>query len=298
MEITAAVINYNSGRDLDVLLPSLLSQTIPLRIIVIDNASSDDSWKRAEKFDGVEIIRNQENTGFAAAANIAIERSSTPFVAILNPDTYFERDFFEKVLRLFNEDEKIGMVSGKILRFDRSTLDSTGQMRSLADRPVERGYGEKDRGQYKSGEVFSVCGAAGVYRRQMLEDIKDEHGYFDSRYFMFFEDFDLGWRARRRGWKAYYLSDAICYHRRGGGKRSARFPFLKMNSLLKYHVIKNYWLTIIKNETLWGFLIRFPFIFLRTFLYLVISAFSSPSTLVMLARNLKFFFSEFKKRIC
>ncbi len=295
MELTAVIVNYNSGRDLEELLVSLLNQRVEIEIIVVDNCSQDGSWRVALKFgERVKLLRCEENLGFAGAANRGIEASHSPFVAVLNPDTRFEPDYFEKLLNLMKAKKEVGMATGKILRFDRRRLDTTGQLRSLADSPVERGYGKEDRDSYPSGEVFSVCGAAALYRKKMLVQIRDENGYFDRRYFMFFEDFDLGWRARRAGWKAYYLKEAVGYHKRG----ARPLAFLHLPAHLRYHVIKNYWLTIIKNENLPGFLLRFPFILLRSLLYLLVVALTCPSVLLKLLKNLKIFLSEFKRRLC
>ncbi len=295
MELTAVIVNYNSGRDLEELLVSLLNQTVEIEIIVVDNCSQDESWRAALRWGKrVKLIKSEENLGFAEAANRGIEASRTSFVAVLNPDTRFEPDYFEKLLNIMRAKKEVGMATGKILRFDRKHLDTTGQFRSLSDSPMERGYGKEDRDSYPSGEVFSVCGAAALYRKQMLEQIRDENGFFDRRYFMFFEDFDLGWRASRAGWKGYYLKEAVGYHRRG----ARPLAFLHLPAYLKYHVIKNYWLTIIKNESLPGFLLRFPFITVRSLLYLSVALLTCPSILFKLLKNLKIFLSEFKRRLC
>ena len=295
MELTAVIVNYDSGRDLEELLVCLLNQTIEIEIIVVDNCSQDESWRAVLRWgERVKFLRSEENLGFAEAANRGIEASSTPFVAVLNPDTRFEPDYFEKLLNVMRANEKIGMATGKILRFDGRHIDTTGQFRSLADTPLERGYGKEDRDRYPSGEVFSVCGAAALYRKEMLEQVRDENGYFDRRYFMFFEDFDLGWRAERAGWKGYYLKDAVGYHRRG----ARPLAFLHLPAHLKYHVIKNYWLTIIKNESFQGFLLRFPFIVVWSLLYLSVALLTCPSVFLKLLKNLKIFFAEFKRRLC
>ena len=120
-------------------------------------------------------------------------------------------------------DAKIGMLSGKILRMDRETIDSTGLFLGRNRKAVERGYGKKDIGQYdKPGYVFGASGAVMFLRKSMLIDIKDENGYFDERFGMYYEDLDLCWRAQKKGWKAYYTPKATAYHVRGGTAQIGR----------------------------------------------------------------------------
>jgi GT2 family glycosyltransferase len=101
-----------------------------------------------------------------------------------------------------------------------------------------------DWGQYEeTEEVFGVCGAAAFYRRTMLEDIVVKQEYLDESFFLYLEDVDLDWRARLRGWKAYYVPKAIGYHQRG-------YPniFKSKNSAVLRHCLKNRYLMMIKNE--------------------------------------------------
>jgi len=282
--LSIVIVNYNSGNLLKKLIPSIINQGD--EIIVIDNSSRDESFEIACSFKNVTVIRLPQNHGYAEGANLGIKFTNKKYIAILNPDTFFSPGYFQKLIEIMERDETIGAITGKILRFDRETIDTTGQFRRLSDTPRERGYGEKDRGQYRSGEVFSICGAAALFRRKALEEVKDEYGYFDSRYFMFFEDFDLGWRLKNSGWKAWYREDALGFHLRGGGKRRAKLPFLKMPGWLKAKIIRNYWLTILKNETPSGLFLRFPFILARSLL-MVFLLFTTPSGFKHLKMELK-----------
>ncbi len=282
--LSTIIVNYNSDKDLKFLIPTITDQSD--EVIIVDNGSEDGSFEIACAFPEVTVIRTGKNLGYAGGANLGILMSKGKYIAILNPDTYFTRDYFKILIEKMEDDEKIGSITGKLLRFDKKTIDTTGQFRRLSDRPRERGYGRRDKGQYKTGEVFSVCGAAALYRRSALESVKDENGYFDGRYFAFFEDFDLGWRLRKRGWKAWYMENAVGFHRRGGGKRGSSLPYLKLSPWLKAVTLRNYWLTIRKNETFWGFILRFPFILGRSVLVLL-SLLWTPSAFGYLIKELR-----------
>jgi GT2 family glycosyltransferase len=115
--------------------------------------------------------------------------------------------------------EGIGMASGKLYKMSGNgsakLLDTTGiEMPYYFQRP--RGDAQEDRGQYDKEEyVFGPCGAAPLYRRQMLEDIKINGEYFDEDFVNYVEDVDLAWRAQLRGWMCAYAPRAIAYHFRG-----------------------------------------------------------------------------------
>jgi GT2 family glycosyltransferase len=112
-----------------------------------------------------------------------------------------------------------------------------------------RGHGEFDQGQYDNpGEVFGVDGAAPLYRRVMLEDIKMDGQYFDESFFAHKEDVDLAWRARLFGWGCWYQPQAVAYHQRSfrPGKREKVAPGTRVDA------VKNRYLLLIKNETAAG----------------------------------------------
>ncbi len=283
-KLSIVIINYNSGEDLRKVIPTVINEAP--ETIIVDNSTDYHSFEIACSFPDTIVIRVGKNLGYAEGANLGIKLSKGEFVAILNPDTYFTKGYFKKLIEKMEKEESLGTATGKILRFDKKTLDTTGQFRTLADRPKERGYGKKSTVGYKSGNVFSACGAAVLYRRKALESIKDKHGYFDSRYFVFFEDFDLGWRLRKKGWKAWFREDAIGYHRRGGIKRGAKFPFLKLSPQMKAIVVRNYWLTIAKNESIIGFILKLPFILARSVLLLAVLSLT-PSSLKFLYHKIR-----------
>ena len=114
-------------------------------------------------------------------------------------------------------------------------------------RAFDRGQGENDMGQYDIvEEVFGASGAACLYRKTMLEDIKysSDDEYLDELFFMYKEDIDLSWRARLLGWKCMYTPDAVGWHYRrwGTGKRK------DIPKSLRRHSLKNRYLMMLKNE--------------------------------------------------
>jgi GT2 family glycosyltransferase len=246
-------------------LESLQKQSCPsLQIVVIDNSLNPQIAKKiSDNFSGIEVYSSSINLFYAAALNKGIEFSRGEFVLCLNDDIVLERNFIEEAVKGFWLKEDIGMVTGKILRGDKKTLDSTGLFLSTFRSAKERGYGRRDSGQFqKEGFVFGACGAAGFYRKKMLDQIKEGEEYFDSNLVIFYEDLDLAWRANRFGWKGYYLPKAIAYHIRGGSFRpdsGLNKPFARRYLNDRFHaiLIRNRYLVVAKNESVINLILFF-----------------------------------------
>jgi GT2 family glycosyltransferase len=149
-------------------------------------------------------------------------------------------------------------------------------------------------------EVFSVCGAATVFSRQALEKLKIGGEYYDEDFFMFWEDFDIGWRANLLGLKAFLVPGAIAYHFRSGTlARSgwSRFSLaLARPASLRYHLLINRYLTLIKNfrpAREWWTL---PFVLLKDLFWAGALTIRSPKTIIALARSGSLFKKAWKKR--
>ncbi len=298
------IVSWNSRDHLDRCLTSLKRLERPVRqIVVVDNASTDGTpeWL-AGRFPDVELLARPTNEGFCRANNLGIARTSTPFVLVLNPDTELEPDFLRRLLPAFDPPE-VGLACGKLFRFDRRTLDSAGQELGRSRQPVDRGYGRLDDGRYDHDEpVFGACGAAALYRRAMLESIADGEGeFFDETFFAFVEDLDLAWRARKLGWRAEYRHRAVGYHARGGTARGPLWrrrlaAMLGHRAEVRFHVVKNRYLTIMRNDSVAGYLLNIPFIWARDLGTLALLLVTSPGVLLRLWRSRRLFAQAREKR--
>ena len=267
--ISTIIVNYNRGDLLKKCLDSVFNQSLKdIEVIVVDNASTDESAQMIQSsYPGIRLIQNSKNLLFCKAQNQGIEAARGDFILSLNSDCFLNRDYLKEVMSVTKLDARIGMVSGKLLRPEEKTIDSTGLFLGRNRKAVERGYGRKDKGQHdKPGHVFGVSGACAFLRRKMLEDIKDENGYFDERFGMYYEDLDLCWRAQKKAWKAYYNPKALAYHVRGAtaikgdSKRGSSFP--RLSRELKKRYINNRYMCMRKNDSMWGIIINSPFILL------------------------------------
>ena len=296
--VTCGVKNYLSG-----CLESLQSQSHNcLEVIVIDNSlDSDFSERIKEKFPWIKIYSSERNLYYCFSLNKGIDLTSGEFVLCLNDDVFLDKDFIQQSLKgFFNE--SIGMVSGKILRRDGKTLDSTGLFLSLYRTSKERGYAKPDLGQFEEeGFVFGASGCAAFYRRRMLDAIKEGKDYFDTDLRMFYEDLDISWRANKNGWKAYYMPKAIAYHARGGSFRPESGldkPIARryLNDQLYNDLIKNRYIVMLKNERLPRMILYLIPIMLYELCLWGYTLFFRPQAIKMFIHNKKYFLRAVKKR--
>ena len=164
----AVVINWNGAADLPACLPALAGQTCPpAEIVVVDNASTDDSPAVLRAFPGVRVVASPTNLGFAGGANAGIRATTAPLVATFNPDVTLDPTWAEALLQAFAADPRLGAAGGKLLYPDRRTIQHAG---GRIERPLlvgpNVGRGERDDGQYDTpADVDFVTGGAMMLRR-------------------------------------------------------------------------------------------------------------------------------------
>jgi GT2 family glycosyltransferase len=285
-------------------LNSLRQQThAMLEVIVVDNSINQDFSREISKHhSSIKLCSTSKNLFYSEALNRGIELSRGDFILCLNDDVILDSRFVEEALRGFFIDLKVGMVSGKILRGDGKTLDSTALILSPWRTAKERGYGLKDRGQFEKGEyIFGVNGAVAFYRREMLEDIKEENNYFDPDFHLFYEDLDVAWRAKHFGWRGYYTPLAVAYHVRGGTVRMRHGigkPYARRFLKDEWHVdlIKNRYISIIKNESYLDFLLYLPYMVFYDFVMWSYILIFKPRLIRFFLLNLNYLRAAIKKR--
>jgi GT2 family glycosyltransferase len=302
VDISAVVVSYNSGKFLEQNLASLFRQTVAFKqVIVVDNGSSDDTAAVMDAFPRLEKIFPGTNIGYAAAANLGIRAVSADLVLVANADVYLADDFNQQVLAFFAAHPQTSLLSPLIMRFDRQTIDSAGQTYSLAMHPREIGFNHQLANiEIKVSEVFSVCGAATVFSRKGLEKLKIGEEYYDEDFFMFWEDFDIGWRANLFGLKIFFVPQAIAYHFRSGTLKKtwlSRFSLaLARPAPLRFHLLKNRYLTLIKNFRMSQFWWTLPFMLVKDLPWVCALTITAPKIIIAMAGAKASFKRAYKKR--
>jgi GT2 family glycosyltransferase len=227
MLLSVVVVNWNSVSDLRDCLLSLRAQTYrELDVIVVDNGSVDGSPDMvATVFPEVRLLRETENLGFAEACNRGIAASVGPWVAMLNNDAIAEPDWAKALVdAAMTAPAEWGMLQSLLLyQTRRNTINSTGIELTRFGGGHDRREGQPRLAGEHPAEIFCPTAGAAAYRRTMLEAVRISEGYFDRSYFMYYEDMDLGWRARLAGFTAHYVPGSVVYHRwHGSTERRGR----------------------------------------------------------------------------
>jgi len=217
-ELSVAVVipSWNSAGLLPRCLDSLADQAAELELMVVDNGSSDGSVELLHER-GVPHVSLPQNVGFAAAVNLGAARTKAPMVLALNADTMLEPGAVGRLAAALAGDPGLGGVQPRILQLEagvegdveRARLYSRGMALSADGRAFEEGAGEaQDSHGEAAREIFGVCGAASLLRRELFGQL----GGYDERYFAFYEDVDLNVRARIAGWRFAYVPEAVVWH--------------------------------------------------------------------------------------
>jgi GT2 family glycosyltransferase len=213
MTAAVLVVNWNGGELLSRCLESLERQRRrPDHVVVVDNASTDDSLERsAHLLQHVQLIKLTENAGFARANNIAA-RAARQFdsLALLNPDAVAEPDWLDELMRAAERTPSAAAFASQMrLASTPEYLDGAGDSYHVSGRAWRNGHrAAAATWPAVDVEVFAPCAASALYRREAFEDV----GGFDEQFFCYFEDVDLGFRLRLRGHRCLYVPSAVVHH--------------------------------------------------------------------------------------
>jgi GT2 family glycosyltransferase len=235
------VLNYNGERFLDDCFSSLLAQQLDgeFEAVLVDNGSADGSVAHVRlHFPSVRVLELGANLGFSIANNRAIASSRAPYCVVLNNDTRVRPGWLQGLVEVADAHPDAGAVTSKILFMDPpATIQNAGSMLLTDGSGADRGFQEPDTGQFEATEeVFGACGASMLLRREMLDDV----GGFDETFFAYYEDTDLSWRMRLRGWRIFYSPRSVVDHAHSATN-------IEWSPFFTFHVDRNRLFMILKN---------------------------------------------------
>jgi hypothetical protein len=183
-------------------------------------------------FPRIHLLAQKKNLGFAAANNLAYAQSTGDYVVLLNPDALIENDALYTLCSYMDHNPKCGISGGRIVNMDGSPAPSARSfpgvlnrflvLSGLSDRyPNSRFLGRPDLSYLDDTEAVLVDWVPGTFsclRRELIEQI----GFFDERFFMYYEETDLCLRAKKQGWKIIYLPWARVWHVGGASSKTRK----------------------------------------------------------------------------
>ena len=234
-DVSIVIVSFNTCAVLRECLHSVYREAGSLRVqvIVVDNASTDDSPKMVgQEFPDVVLIRSEGNLGFGRANNLGFESAQGRFIVLLNSDAFLTEGSLERSIAHMDANPNVGLCGGRLTGRDGSWQPSARMFPTVfndlivlsgyaARFPQSRLFGRLDRtwaNQGEAAEVDWVPGAYSMIRAAALAAV----GPFDPRFFLYFEEVDLCMRIKQKGYSIWYWPDISVVHLGGESSRQIR----------------------------------------------------------------------------
>ncbi len=249
--LSVIIVNWNGVEFLSRCLKSLRGQTLHgVQVLLVDNGSTDESVALTRReYPEADVLELGENFGYAEANNRAAALSQARYLLFLNNDTYVDEQALETLVVAAESRPTIPIWAPQQRTYDGMRVINVGMGTDILGFPCE-------------GKVFYADGAALFIRRNVFQEL----GGFDPHYFMFFEEADLCWRARLRGYQVGVVPAAIIYHKSGGTAGSSLVGkgghSMSANKRRLSH--RNQLITLLKNYSLPALCVTLPLLALLT----------------------------------
>ncbi len=207
-----------------------------IKLFITDNESTKESFyflKKGLKDFSHTIIRNKNNDGYAKGCNDAIRKAlkeNFDYIVIFNIHTILEPDCLREAIKVLKEDEKIGIVQGRMMLWpDKNLVSSLGNETHFLGFGYCKGYKKEFHEKYlKTKDIFYPSGSFILTTKKVLETV----GLFDEEYWMYNEDQELGWRVWLAGWRCVLAPRAILYNKYEFLRSIKKFYWIDRNRIL------------------------------------------------------------------
>ena len=229
IDLSIIIVSYNTSNFLRECIKSIQKNTkkVNYEIIVVDNASSDNSIEMVKKeFPQILVIESLENTGFSKANNLGVKKSKGRYVLFLNPDTIIYKDSLLGMVKFMDEHREAGAATCKLLMPDGRLDDAAhrgfpspwnslsyffGLSKLFPKSRLFSGYSLGFMDFSKIHEIDACAGAFMIVRKKAGEQIR----WWDEDYFFYGEDLEFCFRLKEKGWKIYFVPSVSALHYKG-----------------------------------------------------------------------------------
>lgn len=245
--ISIVILTRNRRKILENCLSSISNQNYkPEQIIVIDNASSDDTINFLKNCNlNLEIIENKQNLGFAKSINQGIKKAKGYYTLLLGDDIVIESDCLINFLRYIKNSSDTGLLGGYIYNYYNKRLIFSGKKIALR-------WGLKQNNLPENQAIRDTDLIAGSFLFSKTKLLKQFEG-FDEIFFLYFEDLDLAFRFKRAGYRNLIISQAKAYHL----EEELGIEKYKNNEQIKFELVKNIMIVYFKYASLFWLVIFF-----------------------------------------
>ncbi|GAA1346855.1 glycosyltransferase [Saccharothrix algeriensis] len=214
-DVSVVVVNYRGADDtitcLRALFADLSYPADKLQVVCVDNASGDGSADRIRAaVPRALVVDAPDNLGFAGGCNLGVEHATGSVLAFLNNDARPHPDWVRAAVGVLRAEPAVGAVASKVLDWEGRVVDFVDGGLTWFGMGYKRHAGQPDDGSHDAPrDVLFGTGSALLVRAELFREL----GGFDERFFMFYEDVDLGWRLNLRGWRVRYEPTSLTYHK-------------------------------------------------------------------------------------
>lgn len=267
-KVAIIILNYNGLRFLPDCLSSVFKTEFPqekFEVFFVDNASKDDSADWVKKhYHQCRLVLNKKNLGFAEGNNVAMREAISQnfkYIVLLNNDTVVEPDWLSELAQTAESDKKIGAVQSLLLDYSEpENINTAGNKLHYLGFGWAGHYKEKLRNYKLEIRNFGIgyaSGAAVLYKAEALK----KTGIFDSDFFLYHEDLDLGWRLRLAGYKIVLAQDSVVYHKYSFSRNKNKYYFME----------RNRWVVLLSNYKIETLLLFLPALIIMEIIVLIFS---------------------------
>lgn len=248
MDVSIIIVTYNSERFISNCLTSIYNHrtACEYEVIVVDNASQDNTCHIVSEFDQATLIQNSNNEGFSKANNRGIRQATGQYVMLLNPDVLMDDYCIDRLLETLKKDPAIGIVAPQLVYSNGAIQESARRfpnlwVQVLSRIPLIKHLIRKQYNQYMmhdwdhttSRHVDWVIGAAMLCERRKLVDL----GMFDEDFFLYCEDIDLCYRFMVANYTIYYNAEVSLTHdyQKQSSSSINRQTLLHVRSIIQFY---------------------------------------------------------------
>ncbi|KMQ51111.1 Glycosyl transferase, group 2 [Chitinispirillum alkaliphilum] len=288
-KVLVGIVGYKSEDHIFACIESVLAQTYKnIEIIYYDNYGLDNALDIVQtNFPQVKCVKSDSNLGYGKAHNWIINNYEFGFYMPLNPDLILSEDFISNCYGEIQGDPTIGAINGILYHLKdgkkTSVVYSCGHIMQRDRRIDNLHYGIDVSGKdITSRFVFGPNGACPLLKKEMIRDVEVNKSFFDPAFFMYGDDFDIGWRMSKAGWKTLFSPHCKAWHIIGGSE-----PF--KNRKIRVDYIANRLILILKNERFFLFLRDLPLILIIELFFLLVLSLKRPAFIIDYISGIKKF---------
>lgn len=252
IEASFVFVNYNTSKYILEAVESICSLKLKIKfeIIIVDNFSDDfDVLNNLLKYENVKLIRSKSNEGFGHACNFGVKHSAGKYCVFINPDTKFRSDIFISLRKFYESKPDTGFVGGILINEENKPIYSFNSFPGYywellqaagfgTNREIQKlFYKEEIKKGSASFEVDWLIGAFLFVSRKIFDELNG----FDERFFLYYEDVDIQYRAKLLGYKNYCLPDLRLVHYEKGSVKNERgddvYHFYMYKSKMMYYYL-------------------------------------------------------------